>query len=49
MEGLEYPKQLEVLQELYPGVVYIQGYLYSPPISLEEMKIFTLQLTEDKF
>ena len=46
MEGLEYPKQLEVLQELYPGVVYIQGYLYSPPISLEEFKVFTLKSVE---
>ena len=42
MEGMEYPEQLEALNELYSGSVYIQGYLYSPPISLEDIKQFTI-------
>lgn len=42
MEGMEHQEQLDVLKELYPGVFYIQGYLYSPPISLEEIKMFTI-------
>ena len=42
MEGIEHQEQLDVLKELYPGVVYIQGYLYSPPISLKEIKMFTI-------
>ena len=42
MEGVEHQEQLDVLKALYPGAVYIQGYLYSPPISLEEIKVFMI-------
>lgn len=42
MEGLEHQEQLDVLKEIYRGEVYIQGYLYSPPISLEEIKTFII-------
>lgn len=42
IEGMEYPEQLEALKDLYPGAVYIQGYLYSPPISLDAIKNFTI-------
>ncbi|MCU7203689.1 MULTISPECIES: EAL domain-containing protein [unclassified Turicibacter] len=42
MEGVEYPEQLDSLIKLYPGSVYIQGYLYSPPIGIESIKTFTI-------
>lgn len=46
MEGVEQQEQLDALKELYLGVVYIQGYLYSPPISLEEIKVFMITNTD---
>lgn len=42
MEGVECQEQLQELMMLYPGAIYVQGYLYSPPVSLEEIKHFTI-------
>ncbi len=44
IEGLEDYSQLKVLQKLSSEIIYIQGYLYSPPISLEELKQFKISL-----
>lgn len=42
MEGVECQEQLQELKMLYPGEIYVQGYLYSPPVCLEEIKHFTI-------
>ena len=42
IEGVESQSQLEIIKELSSGVVFIQGYLYSPPISLDEIINFKI-------
>ena len=42
MEGVEHQEQLDVLKALYPGAVYIQGYLYSSPIDLDNLLNFKI-------
>ena len=37
IEGIEEPYQLEFIKEFNHDFIYIQGYIYSPPVSLDEI------------
>lgn len=49
IEGIENYSQLKILQKLSSEIIYIQGYLYSPPISLEDLKQFKISHLKNDF
>ena len=43
IEGVESSLQVKMIKELYNDAMYIQGYYYSKPIALEDIKMLKIK------